>query len=179
MSSSKLVSKLPPDLPLLLIGAGLANTALAQTLRLTGYYKPSQVRIFDKFKATTSPSYAWTAHSWATEPLDSLTGNDTSFFKSTVIDADVGGTGVVEDRVMELTTGKPLPGARIRGKDGEKSMRVGRGLVRNMLNNGLEIEFERTFERFEKVHDEAGVSLPVLGSSLQKHQFTVCVDCAD
>jgi hypothetical protein len=150
---------LQAHLPLLLIGAGLANTSLAQTLRLTGYYNPTQVRIFDKFKSTTSPSYSWTAHDWATDKLDELTGKgQTSFFSSTVVDGDVGGTGVVEDRLMELTTGEPLGDVRIRGKEGEKSMRVGRGSVRNMLNQGLEIEFERTFERFERVRDEDGVS---------------------
>jgi 2-polyprenyl-6-methoxyphenol hydroxylase-like FAD-dependent oxidoreductase len=147
-----IAGSLPKELPLLLIGAGLGNLSLAQTLRKSGLATPSHIRIFDQFRATSRPSYSLTLHPWGYEDIQEVVG-DKKPIAFCAVDASLGGKGRVERRVFDIETGATV--GRIDGY-GDKSIRVNRGVLGQMLKDGLSIDFEKKFERFEAVRDEDG-----------------------
>lgn len=61
---------------------------------------------------------------------------------------------MVESRLFDLETGKPVGKLDLPAEG--RCIRTNRGSLKDLLSDGLSIEYEKKFERFEHVQDKSG-----------------------
>lgn len=151
--ATRLVSALPNELPLLLIGGGLANLTLARALADQGHGSSAHVRLFEQFPATSRPQYSLNLHQWAAAPL-AKTLRQPNLVDEVTVDRDLGGPGRVESSVFDLETGDALAPLDLpKGR----TARVQRAeLAAAISKQKLAVEHGKTFVRWEVVRDPQG-----------------------
>ncbi|CDZ97362.1 fad binding domain-containing protein [Phaffia rhodozyma] len=149
----KIVRSLPSELPVLLIGGGLANLSLAQTFHRNGLVPKVDYRIFDSYSATSKPNYSLTLHEWSLRPMEKLFRKK-NWLDKAAVDRAAGGVGMVESKIFDLESGKPV--GELELENGGRSVRANRGSLKDLLTDGLEVEYKKVFKRFEHVKDGTG-----------------------
>lgn len=152
-SAARLVSALPTELPLLLIGSGLANLTLARALTEAGKGSPSHLRLFEQFQATSHPHYSLNLHQYASAPLEKALKSP-GLIDGATVDYPLGGRGRIESNAFDLETGAVLAPLDLpKGRTAHVN-RARLGAV--IAGNKLAVEHGKKFERWELVCDPDG-----------------------
>jgi hypothetical protein len=152
-SSARLVSSLPTELPVLLIGGGLANLTLARALTVAGKGSAGHHRLFEQFSASSHPHYSLNLHQYASALLEKALKSP-GLIDNATVDYPLGGRGRVELNVTDLETGKVLAPLDLpKGR----TAHVNRARLASVIAGGrLAVENGKKFERWELVRDPAG-----------------------
>lgn len=141
------------NLPVLIIGAGLAGLSLAKVLRRHGV----PVVVFESSSSDRTQGYGITIRQFAYDPLLKEVGCSPEELKrASATDREAGGTGRIDSSLRDAYTGETLvkaPPAR-KGAGEQDFYRANRNALRGWLGEGCDIHFNHTLVSF-KVDKEA------------------------
>lgn len=158
------MSSSTPNLPIVIIGAGIAGLSLARTLHQRGI----PFEIYESQRQDHSVGYGITLRSWAWRPLLEVLGKDEQELRrKTSTDSPIGGIGHIDQIFYDAYTGQKLVDAT---RNDDIIYRANRVAIRKFLLEGIDenkIHWEATLLRVSQETDGSVLAVFTDGTTVR------------